>query len=510
MSEAVVDVLASYGPWAGVLALWIAFVAAGVFSKEASKSFERSRAWLREDRWSTVYFGLLGALLDRLARWIGDADHLSRNTVNRPTAFKRLFGRNPWTPEAYSLCLLLSLLYPVLGLLGLALSTGSSGTLSEWVLLPSVGGWLRVSALLSLLVLLYTCWRFRKASGLRSVKWGAVATAVALVIAIAIGIARPDAGPVAAASALVIGAAFALAGTPAVALAGGVNFTIVVAAALAFVGTTNFAIALAGVVTIAIWVSAIGEAVKLQPQQAHPLGRPHALFWVILVTGVFVGVRLVPSVGDPEELGAETLLVFVVLMPLANAPLGWLSLGVTRGLLHAIRDRTHRSGVAIFWAIVDVVLALNFLALVSAATVGAIALANRMAVDGGGVAIVDLDALLTGIRETPGDPTYYWIYLMLLTTVVPTVLHAFVAALALVNWAGQAPVLATWRAKAAEDLGQDVHQRWAATTYLSLVPVAALVLAGSLVWLMLLALSNDWVLGGLISWLTWFAGVIQG
>jgi hypothetical protein len=192
-------------------------------------------------------------------------------------------------------------------------------------------------------------------------------------------------------------------------------------------------------------------------------------------------------------------LVFLGLVPLANAPLDWLSLGVTRGLLHAIRDRLHTPTVTLITALVDLVLALLFLVLVAATTVAAIALANRLAVDGGGTAVVNLDALLTGIGENPGNPAFYWIYLMLLTTLVPTALHAFVAALAFVNWVGQAPVLEQWRARAAADLHQDVQQRWAATSYLALVPVAALALAGGLMWLLMRLLSDEHALFTLIA-----------
>jgi hypothetical protein len=155
------------------------------------------------------------------------------------------------------------------------------------------------------------------------------------------------------------------------------------------------------------------------------------------------------------------------------------------------------------------VLALLFLVLVAATTVAAIALANRLAVDGGGTAVVNLDALLTGIGENPGNPAFYWIYLMLLTTLVPTALHAFVAALAFVNWVGQAPVLEQWRAQAAADLHQDVHQRWAATSYLALVPVAALALAGGLLWLFMRIFSDEHVISTLTTGLQLLAHWIQ-
>jgi hypothetical protein len=137
------------------------------------------------------------------------------------------------------------------------------------------------------------------------------------------------------------------------------------------------------------------------------------------------------------------------------------------------------------------------------------AVANRLAVEGGGAAVVNLDALLTGIGDNPGNPVYYWIYLMLLTTLVPTALHAFVAALAFVNWVGQAPVLEQWRARAAADLHQDVHQRWAATFYLALVPVAALALAVGLLWLFMRIFSDEHAVSTLTACLRLLAQSIE-
>jgi hypothetical protein len=128
-------------------------------------------------------------------------------------------------------------------------------------------------------------------------------------------------------------------------------------------------------------------------------------------------------------------------------------------------------------------LALIFLVLASAATVSAVALANRLAVLGGGVAIVNLDGLLLDIRVDPGNPGHWWIYLMLLTTLIPTLLHMLIASIAFVLWLGHFAPLSNWRQRAAIDLERDGDQRKGAALYLTLVPAVGFALSVGLLYL---------------------------
>ncbi len=116
------------------------------------------------------------------------------------------------------------------------------------------------------------------------------------------------------------------------------------------------------------------------------------------------------------------LIVFFALLPLANAPLDWLSLGLTRGLL--------RYGLAIggTWRIaavslVDIVLAAALMCPLAAIAAAAICLANWSAVSGGGGPVLPVVPLLESLRNAPEDPKFYWIYLMLFSTLVPSLIH---------------------------------------------------------------------------------------
>ncbi len=111
------------------------------------------------------------------------------------------------------------------------------------------------------------------------------------------------------------------------------------------------------------------------------------------------------------------LIVFFALLPLANAPLDWLSLGLTRGLLRYGLASGGTGRIAAV-SLVDIVLvaALMF-------PLAAICLANWSAVSGGGGPVLLVVPLLESLRNAPEDPKFYWIYLMLFSTLVPSLIH---------------------------------------------------------------------------------------
>ncbi len=119
---------------------------------------------------------------------------------------------------------------------------------------------------------------------------------------------------------------------------------------------------------------------------------------------------------------ALLLIVFFALLPLANAPLDWLSLGLTRGLLHyglAIGGTWRIAAVSL----VDIVLAVALIFPLAAITTAVIGLANWSAVSAGGGPVLPVVPMLDSLRNAPDDPKFYWIYLMLFSTLVPSLIH---------------------------------------------------------------------------------------
>ena len=133
------------------------------------------------------------------------------------------------------------------------------------------------------------------------------------------------------------------------------------------------------------------------------------------------------------------LLLFLGLLTLLNAPFDWLSLGLTRGLL--------RCGLELHgpwpWALalVDAVLAVLSIALLALVMVLGVQWFDDLAVHAGGKAILNLPALLAGLETAPGEPEYWWVYALLLSTLIPSVVNLCVAS---TSWLRAWPWLSRW------------------------------------------------------------------
>lgn len=105
--------------------------------------------------------------------------------------------------------------------------------------------------------------------------------------------------------------------------------------------------------------------------------------------------------------------------PLINGLFDALSYAVTLALMRLGLRRWN----PVWAAVADVAFALVLFLAVGAALVAAIAGLNRLA----GVPILDLGALFARVHEDPGS--HLWVFLMLFSTAVPTLIHGALALL---------------------------------------------------------------------------------
>ena len=125
------------------------------------------------------------------------------------------------------------------------------------------------------------------------------------------------------------------------------------------------------------------------------------------------------------------LLLFLVLLTFLNAPFDWFSLGLTRGLL--------RRGIEMggWWpyllALADAVAAVAVIAILSCTMVIGIQAFDYMAVLGGGPPILPLHEIFDGIAASPDAPEYWWIYALLLSTMIPSLINLVIGGTALLR-----------------------------------------------------------------------------
>ncbi len=558
MPEIFLELIGDASPWLVpllvVLAFWGRFNWAALNNPAKRASFDRSVGWLREDSFGRLYLGFLGGLLDRVGDWIGDREHLSQASMAAPQSrglVQRLFGFNPFTARSYEKCLWLALMYPMLAYL-MAWAMGAEGRVGDVSLLngfrDGVGNALTIGQRWSMLGGIFFfigagLWFVLRWAGWK--QWLALVGPLLLAAVVANGLGAKQsvvelfvivvgffllifiplyiggwvtgllvhrsakqahqaiyslAVAIAIAGVVVVvvadAFAFAFAGVFAFAFAG----VVAVAFAGAVAGAVAFAGVVAGVFAIAIAFAIAGMAMILLQSLQQAAERKQSLHWfwfiysLVLITLSAASLRFI---AEPDYM---LLILLWLLLPLVNAPLDWLSLGFTRGLLQAVRTGNHSGWRTLLWAAADLLLAFIFLFLITAVLVGVTALGNAVA----GKTLVDLGCILSNLRNDMSDPNHWWIYFMLLSTLVPTLFHFALAGGAVTLWLPR-----KWRIRLADGLENDIHKTFGAWLYLTLTPVIGfflmpLALLASLWWLLT---ANGGALGKLL--LNWAIALAQ-
>lgn len=174
----------------------------------------------------------------------------------------------------------------------------------------------------------------------------------------------------------------------------------------------------------------------------------------------------------PDDIAAP-LVLFLLLLPAANALLDWLSLGITRRLLGRIAFHDEGGAAAFLWALFDTVIAIALLFAVALLTVAAAALFDRLHETCGGSGFYDLNAYLDDIAANPWAPKWWWVYAMLLSTLIPTAVHYALAIGALgFSWI----IPPEWVARQMEAHADHSYRRIWPALWLTILDVAPVIL----------------------------------
>jgi hypothetical protein len=415
--------------------LWLIFTIAaavgGIFYPFAAADLknaagrERLRTALHAGgHWRRLYIQLLTPALDRLDRFLGDADKAS---FSLRSPFGNREAHPYWTCWSFDRCALLALVYPLLSLFVVWVWTGESGPIAEWLKMKhGAPWWSRLVAAISVALLIFAFRRAFRASGWRGLGWfafaifvtgagvvtGAGAGAVAVIVAVAVGYAVGYAGAYAGVFAFAFAVVFAGAG----AVAGAVIDGVAVIGGVAFV----VAVAVAGGVTRAAeyW------------ERRHRLGWFWSAYWS-LVFG-FCYICLIGAVWIGAGPTALSLALMFALVPIVNVPLDWASLGLTRALLRRGIEEDAPSPVLL--GLLDFVFGLILLVLLAVALIAALQVADAIIVRFGGEKVANVVALLGNIADHPRDPANYWAYFILFSTLIPSALNAVIGSVSLIGW----------------------------------------------------------------------------
>jgi hypothetical protein len=135
------------------------------------------------------------------------------------------------------------------------------------------------------------------------------------------------------------------------------------------------------------------------------------------------------------------LLLFLGLLTLINAPFDWASLGLTRALLR--RGLELGGWWPYFLALADAVAAAVIVALLAITMVTGVQMFDDLAERSAGAAarVLPLDKLFDGIAAHPEAAEYWWVYALLLSTMIPSLVNLVIGGTALMR---TAPGMSPW------------------------------------------------------------------
>jgi hypothetical protein len=374
---------------------YIGVLGAGADAKGSPerKSYDALRRSLRGGNIATrLYADWLTKFLDAVDRFFGDAGMADR------TLFPRAFGlKTPaplWTAPAFDRCLLLSLIYPFATILIIWAASGHVGPAETALRLNAdLAGWQRGLAVGLIGLSTVSLWQARRRY--KSTGWLAVPVAGAVGVAVA--------------GALAVAFAAAIPG----------DFSVAV--------VFPFACAAAFAVRSEIVIERRRPGVFL------------SLFVFAMIIICFAAASWLPPFEAWVVRGP--LLLFFGLLTLLNAPFDWASLGLTRALL--------RRGLELggWWpyllALMDALAAAFIIALLAITMVIGVQTFDHLAEHSGGAdaRVLPLDMLFDGVAAQPAAPEYWWVYALLLSTMIPSLLNLMIGGASLLRGIPGLPTL---------------------------------------------------------------------
>jgi hypothetical protein len=386
-----------------------------------------------------VYNRWLTVVLDKVDGFFGDAGRADKSWIARALHLETSGPR--WTAPAFDRCLLLALIYPIVAVYAVWVLSGHVGVAEHALLLkppkseqryPEL---LRATAFFSSLLCTYS---YYKASGADGWRKGLLWFAGGLVfIVVSVWAGCGMAGFIFVFIGLVTLQGVGLAAgclTGFLAIASG--FANIPAAVMFTVqGIVVDVVSLAGVFVTFAGVLTLAE----REAKKGKFGR--FLVWLFAVGFIycFVGAHFFSPFSSWYLSGA--MLLFMGLLTLVNAPIDWLAVGFTRALLR--RGLSLGGWWPFLFALLDVMVAAVLIVVLAFAMVLAIQTFDDIAVlrAGPDARILPLDQLFHGLETAPGDYEYWWVWCLLFSSMIPSILNLSIAAAAFLRGL---PGLNTW------------------------------------------------------------------
>jgi len=374
---------------------------------------KRVVGWLIQDKPLATYRRVLTGLLDRIdARLSG-----------RELARQMGPGRVAFSSGLIQLAMLLAVAYPILALVAQWVA-GSPMLLGGVELAPAGAPVARAFMVVWLgLICAAVYWLSRRApSPPRNWFIPALVTLIVWVGGMALSsqfhVPVAVARPVGYAGAVAITFVVTFAVTFPRLFAGAGAVAVAVTFAFTFADAFGVGVAVAVAAGVAGGVAIIGAAaVAIVEDRAGPRSQLWALWLAVLALALGGIVLSVPAIPGAE---ARMIIAFLGFLPLFNALADFASVGLTRYLL-----RRGLAGWGPKYAALDILGGAAVFALLGCTTIALFHWVRPQ----NGVALIDMAGLFAGLEQTPEH--YWWLFVMLFSTLLPTLVHGMIAAFTL-------------------------------------------------------------------------------
>jgi hypothetical protein len=402
-----------------------------VGSRERS-DYDALRKRIAAGNWiAREYARRLTDFLDAVDRFFGDVGIADR------TLFPHAFGLTKpaplWTAPAFDRCLGLAFVYPIAAILLIWAVSNHVGPAEAALGLIGTDGWRRAAIVAAVGLLGFAVRWFIRAEGW----WNIVMIVIATTAAIALDEAAIGGGVRSVALVLVVF----------IVIVFGINIIldrriVTASSVIAFAVASAFALAristsaAAGVGAMTLFVSivvtiSVAGAFGIVVNIAHNVSVNrgwHGVFLSLFLPFMFLvclaGAAFLAHLPTWNDFGP--LLLFLGLLTLVNAPFDWLSLGLTRALMR--RGLERERWWPYFYAIVDALLASVIIGFLAVAMVVTVQSFDDLAARGGGPRLFPpMREFLNAIKAEPGRPEYWWVYAMLFSTMLPSLINLFMA-----------------------------------------------------------------------------------
>ena len=458
--------------------IWVWFNYYSFFKTDKNdNAYIRTISWVKNDTFSKRYLFLLNKFILFFSKLLGDRDYFekAKPTKNTPKLFKKLFRFNPFTEKSFEKLITFSFIYTILSFYFTWVITGNGNFSGVNMALNEQDFHIRVYIYLIIItffiMLIYNNKIFHK----NTIKTFRITNFIILVITIITFLNYGFTGIIAIFVGISIGA-----------IAGLTTITFIlpsiVIVSVSIIAINGFNLQIAGTTTYNIFSAnlLLGVFIGLLTSIYYDLVfvfsekikyKYSIIFFIVSV--IIIDIAFALKYTNKNSLA---FILLFSLLPIINAVYDWLSIGITRGLLGAIAKGYHKTKEALFWAGLDIFLAIVFLILISFTMIATVGIVNHLA----GKTVLDLNNIFSQL-ETKSVWENFWIYFMLFSTLIPTYIHFVIAGLSLVMW-----LPSSWREWLVADLEKkDSHKHILTFLYVTITPIFAVGVAIFMGWIVI-------------------------